>query len=457
PEYWRGIHLESISSNNRLENVTIANAGNTYVYCCNPKASLFINQGLISLKNVTIEKGGAYGLYAKEGSGFSDFQNVQIRSHKGYPLVIESAALGSLGTGNDFSGNDQDYIYILPEALTYSLLWPRQEIPYYIPEILDITADLTLEAGTTFFFGDKAGLGIYGQGSLSAIGTSSDPIEFKGILNSRGSWRGIHIETKNPKNRLEYVKIANAGSDFVYCCNEKASLFLKGANIGLSNLTLSKGGGTGIYIGEESLLSTYRDIKITSHDGSPLLMDAETVRFLDSNSDYSGNTDSFIHIFGDVKKNTTWSLQNIPYRIEQGVMDVTSSLIIEAGVIVEMGQNSGIGVYDQGSITADGKLESPIVFKGLNDIPGYWRGFHIETNSTANLFSHVELKNAGSNYVYCCNEKAGIILKGSGRLAMQHTNIHRNNGCGIFAHSQAQLRMGEGNTLSDNSSGNVCR
>ena len=104
--------------------------------------------------------------------------------------------------------------------------------------VIDITDVLTIEPGTVIQFEENSGLGIYDNGALKAVGTSSLPIVLEGKDNVRGYWRGIHIETNTLNNQLDHVTIANAGANYVYCCNTPASLFLKGGTLSIKNTTI---------------------------------------------------------------------------------------------------------------------------------------------------------------------------------------------------------------------------
>ena len=119
---------------------------------------------------------------------------------------------------------------------------------------------------------------------------------------------------------------------------------------------------------------------------------------------------------------------------------------------MEFSESAGLGVYDNGILKAEGTAGNPIIFNGKQNIKGYWRGIHTET--PGNRMSYVTVQHAASNYVYCCNEKAGIIVK-DGDLNISNSNILDNDGCGIFVKSGATLTE-SGNTFSNNTDGHIC-
>ena len=173
-------------------------------------------------------------------------------------------------------------------------------------------------------------------------------------------------------------------------------------------------------------------------------------------SDFSGNNQDFIEIFNsDLDVNSQYLKANVPYLISGNtVIDIVKPLSLEAGIEMIFGENSGLGVYDEGTLNAVGTATDKIIFKGSVTQKGHWRGIHTETLSNNNELTHVEITDAGGNYVYCCNSAAGLIVK-DGRMKVTNSYIHDNDGCGIFVSSGATLEE-TGNTLAANTDGNIC-
>lgn len=84
------------------------------------------------------------------------------------------------------------------------------------------------------------------------------------------------------------------------------------------------------------------------------------------------------------------------------VVDSLQTLIIEPGTQIFFHQSSGLWVYRDGNIKAEGTLEKPIVFQGdrlesfYDEQPGQWDRIWINENSNAsknNVFKNVLIKN----------------------------------------------------------------
>ena len=456
--FWRGVHLETRSVLNNLEHLTIQDAGSNYVYCCNEPATLFLKNAQLSMTNVSIANGAALGIYMGAGTEFASYSGNSITSHTGAPISAELASLGDLdGLGSSYTGNDESYIEVRATNVAEETELVKVDVPYRLEgSVLDVTEPLTIGPGVELIIEENGGIGVYDSGTLTLNGTDSEPIVIRGVDPVAGYWRGIHIETVGLANKFTYANISDAGSNYVYCCNDAATVFLKGGRLEMTNTTLSNGDAYGLFANAGAELANYSTNVITTHSDAPLYLAAERAGELDGmDSDYSGNSIGFVDISdSNVSEASDWPSNNIPYRIDS-VLDITQPLSLAAGSEVVFLENGGLGIYDSGSINALGTASERIVFRGDQAVAGYWRGIHIETNSLANSLSNVDINHAGSNYVYCCNEKAAILLKGSGRLSLTSSNIADNNGCGVRVSVSAVLEESS-NTYSNNADGNIC-
>jgi hypothetical protein len=457
--YWRGVHIETNSINNRLEHVRIEDAGSNYVYCCNDKAALFIKDGKTVLKNSSISNSGAFGLKIGQNAEMPEYQNNTFSGNTEAPVYLPLKAARFLdGTGSSYMGNTVNFIEVYESGVNVNTTVPANDVPYLVEgKVVDVTKPLVLQAGVSVRIKENGGIGVYDEGTLKIEGTSTNPVSIKGFQSNQGYWRGIHIETNSNDNQLHHVQIADAGSEYVYCCNVKASVFLKGGKASIQNATISNGENYGIYANNDAEFSSYSNNTIETHKLQPLYIAVNRVGELDgTGSTYQNNDLNYLGIFNsNMDAQMTWPKANVPYLIEVNtVIDVTEGLTVEAGTEIQFESNAGLGVYDNGYLKAIGTASEKIKFLGLENSAGYWRGIHTETNSGNNVLKQVEIRNAGSNYVYCCNEKAGLIVK-DGIMEVSNSYIADNNGCGIFVKSSATLTE-SGNTFANNTDGHIC-
>lgn len=452
--FWRGIHTESDSV---LEHVQIENAGSNYVYCCNEPAAVFAKDGRLSMEHTTIRDSGAYGLVLRKAVAVDRYGQNTITRGADAPVSTDLQAAGALdGLGSDYAGNDVDFIDLAATSVDRATTVPPANVPYRVEgNVVDVTADLRLEAGVELRMREDAGIGVYDGGSLELAGTETLPVRILGEQSVRGFWRGIHVETSSPLNRFTYAEIAHTGSNYVYCCNATAAVFLKSGRLTISDSLLSDGGSVGLYARADAELVFSNNV-IRTHTGAPLALAAERAGDLDGlGSAFEGNDDPHIRIFqSDIDSATTWPRNSVPYLIEPFVLDVTAGLTIDPGAEVVFEESGGLGVYDNGFLHAAGSDAAPIVFRGAQDLAGFWRGIHTETTHVDNEISSATIKNAGSSYVYCCNVSAGLLVK-SGTMRLEDNTITDNDGCGVHVGAAATVTE-SGNVFARNEDGGIC-
>lgn len=452
--FWRGIHTETDTV---LTHVSIENAGSNYVYCCNEAAAVFAKNGRLTMEHTTIRDSGAYGLVLRDAVTVSGYTENTITGGDDAPILADFEAAGQLdGPGSDYTGNVQDTIDLRATPVDEPTTLRPTNVPYRVEgDVVDITDAVRLEAGVELRMQANAGLGVFDDGALELAGTETRPVQILGVSNVRGFWRGIHIETNSPLNRFTFAEIANTGSNYVYCCNEKAAVFVKSGRLTLSDSTLSEGSSHGVYATDDALLTFSRNV-IRTHTEAPLYLAAERAGDLDGlGSTFEDNGDNYVRIFNShISSATTWPQNEVPYLLDSFVLDVTAALSIESGAEIVFDSNAGVGVYDNGSLFAVGSSSAPIDFRGRQDISGFWRGIHTETTNDNNVISHATIKNAGSNYVYCCNVKAGLLVKG-GTMRLEQSTITDNDGCGVHVRTGATLTEAN-NVYARNESGHVC-
>lgn len=458
--FWRGIHIETRSVNNQLNNVRIQDAGSNYVYCCNDVASLFLKGARIALNNLQISNGKGIGIKANKEVELVSYSNIRIETHKEYPVHIVAELVSSLdGTGSDYSGNDKDFVFVPGTIINQPTVWAALNVPYLVEgNVLDVTSAFTLEAGVEMVFQQNGGLGVFDAGSLTVKGTKTAPVVMKGANATAGYWRGIHMETTNSENSLNYLNVSDAGGNYVYCCNAEGSLFLKDGTASVTNSAFSNGKSYGIVTSSDFEFDEYRANTITTHQEAAMYIAATTMGALDGRqSSYLGNDKDYLKVFdSNIDEEVTVLANDVPFQIENGaVIDVTSKLSLKEGVEIVFEENSGLGVYDNGSFAAIGTSGEKIVFRGAENTTGFWRGIHTETNSINNVIRYAEIKNAGSNYIYCCNDKAALFIK-DGSMTVENSLISQSGGCGIFVKASATL-MESGNDFSNNTDGDLCQ
>ena len=160
-------------------------------------------------------------------------------------MSVEAQHVASLDEASNYnSGNGQAYINVRSGAVNSDQTWRRTTTPLLILSTVDVSAGLTINAGSTILFEAGEGIDVRESGWITAVGTASMPINFNGRFASPGYWAGIRIQSNNPNNKLTYANITDGGS---YWAWEYAGLVLDG-RLELNNSTISNSNSWGGYV-----------------------------------------------------------------------------------------------------------------------------------------------------------------------------------------------------------------
>lgn len=134
---------------------------------------------------------------------------------------------------------------------------------------------------------------------------------------------------------------------------------------------------------------------------------------------------------------TTWTADR--EWVVEGIIDISSDLVIEPGTTVKFMDGSGFSVgYSSGSISAVGTADNPITFTGYNN--ARWDAIYLysATNTTKTNFQHCKFSNAGgygtlivnnsklrieSSIISDCSGSAIVMEDGSEFLAFNNNHI----------------------------------
>ncbi len=153
----------------------------------------------INIVGTRITNSAAAGIYLFN-CGFNQFGFNTITGCARAPLRIEAPFVGSLGSGNRFYENGNNWIDVAAGIITNDAVWLNHQAPYRVTGIIGVGSSfspmLSIGPGVTLIFGSNSGLviGEVGPGKLVAIG-EGDSILFTGDSAKPGAWRGIDFGT----------------------------------------------------------------------------------------------------------------------------------------------------------------------------------------------------------------------------------------------------------------------
>lgn len=246
-----------------------------------PTALLMIynrNSKQINLSSVRMRSGEHFRINV-DGSSGREFSNVEIRPHDSIYVFVEctlppapTAAALEMSDMLDVVTNGvtrslpvkalaQNVVRHRAETITGSAVWTA-EMPHIIFDTLRVSpgATLTLEAGTSLLFHDKAALKV--EGTLLTNGTADAPVRLRGDRTGNvvadisydimsNQWHGVIFARGSEGNRLSHTEIVNTASGIAL--DSLTDLRLENCKIhnSASTLIAARGGSKILSLGSE--------------------------------------------------------------------------------------------------------------------------------------------------------------------------------------------------------------
>ena len=251
--FWGGIYLdETDSTHNQLTNCVVEYAGSETFSRADQPAGVVLTRGArVRVDRSTLRENSGYGFHATGDATVDSFtQNTVTRNEDG-ACYVDASEAGSLSDTSAYAGNDTDRVYVhgddLEENETHE--WEALDVRYYVADTVLNRGHVTVEPGATLAFGQDAGFEMRnGEGALTAVGNSDEPIRFTGEQKTRGYWRGLYFdEVDDTENRLDHCVVEYAGSEEFSRASDPVNVAVtRGARLSMTNCTVRESGGYGV-------------------------------------------------------------------------------------------------------------------------------------------------------------------------------------------------------------------
>ncbi len=484
---WKGVYFASNHPENRLENVTVMNAGRTASGQSKEKGAVQLSMGEVSggaVVKCTISQNNGYGMFITNKADLREFSGNIITNNESAPIGLFFNQLGALDAGSDYIGNGKNYIEVRQNDIAdEDVTMATVNVPYRFDEskkyninkALNVGAGNILEfiTGAGFRLGEQAADCITTSGSLNATGTEENHITFKGVTGGKGTWLGIGFNSTSPNNNLIYCDISGGGSAKLYNGADFAADITMQceSRVKIQNTTITDSGGFGIYmLDEDTQLIEFEKNTLTDNELAPILIHLPQADQLDAASSYlTGNGRPYIQVMGQsiTDADLTITKLEVPYRIGKSrfgtVPYVEKALTIQPGVILEFEPSVGIILgspgFDctplTGSLNAIGTTEEPIIFRGITAGQGTWRGIGINSNTSANQLRYCEIIGGGASQMYNAGGQGNIVIHCQGSLSIENSVIKDSGAWGIDFVQGGNVLTEAGNNFSNNATGNI--
>lgn len=441
---WRGVSVRpNATSDSVMKFVTIRHAGGG-------QPALALERG-ITISDLTIEASGDDGVEAIDFA--ADSANLTVTGATGVPAALTGAgAVTRFPLGGSLTGNGDDVVELRFDKIIADTTFRPPGVPYRQTQHVDVyeAAEVVFAAGVAYRFGVDTDLEIGWNdqaATLTVEGTAEAPVVFSGDVAEPGFWRGITIHSNVTTNsRISHAEVRDGGGG-------SAPVLTIESPISLEHLTLA-GNQIGASVARQGLAATSTDLNITGTKGRPMVIEPTAWTTVPTGGSYAGNDDDRIEVSGVDLHGVTGTIRavGVPYFVSTSI-DVyeDSSLTFEAGVEVEMGPDTDLefGWNNQATeVIAEGTAESPIVFRGVDPVAGWWRGLKINSNvlSSSKLI-HVHVLHAG--------QSGGGNLEVHRSLTVTGSHFEASAGYGILREMGDATDYVTPNTFASNALGDV--
>ncbi|MEL7221429.1 MAG: hypothetical protein AAGJ93_08935, partial [Bacteroidota bacterium] len=131
-----------------------------------------------------------------------------------------------------------------------------------------------------------------------------------------------------------------------------------------------------------------------------------------------------------------------------------NTLTIDPGTEIYFENGNGMIIQNSGTLVAEGTTTNPIIFQGIDAVPGAWSGIYFSNTNTPSRITNAEIRYAGAEQDLA---KGGVIMRTSPSLTLDNIVFEDIDGCSIFHKSDMDnLNLTTSNLTHSNTLGTVC-
>lgn len=461
PGFWAGILFQSNSEQNIIEHTVVNHAGaDNELY--SSKAALWMEDfSRLSIESCVFQDNDGLQIYVAPEAKINAFVTNYLMGSPEvrHVMALPAQEVEKIQPGNQFWDGDI--------AVTTTFLDSGEKIVWghYFYTLLE---DLKIIDGTTLELPQYASIkvsqdkqiAVMNGGAIKALGADVKWVEFKGVENVAGYWKGIFIQhSGNNPSKFDYVVVQNAGSSPL-AGNQPATIHIGPYGVAsIDHSNLNNGAGDGIEATSEGAqIKSFIGNQIRGHAAYPMAVSTLNVGVIDYYTYFTNNGIPKVRVDGNYPiandQETVWpgfNHTNMSYHIKGLSKDlvVWSGLKLAEGVIIEMENDARIVVEDangrQGYINALGSAAHHIIFKNINDLAGAWYGITFSNTSQYNQFDHVEVLHGGKKVANSFSANITIDNSPEGKLSITNSIIGYSGQHGISVYTDQRNNLIDAN------------
>lgn len=247
---WAGIYVESTDVKNKFDGCKIEYAGgDDFNSNADKGAFILYARSSMEISNTHISNCAAYGINANYSGCSFVFNNNTITTCT-KPMFVAAEYGGSI-SGGVFTGNAIDVIYIDTYGGQADILtdqtWTDLAVPYRMlgGAVVQSKCNWVIATGVTLEFEAGSGILVNSANSLKAVGTSADPVIFKGVNPGNSAWKNIKFVGTNSLNEIVYAIISGSGENSAV--NKGCCYLATNAKLTIDNVMFNDNANCGVY------------------------------------------------------------------------------------------------------------------------------------------------------------------------------------------------------------------
>lgn len=458
--FWKGISIGSDNPGNILDHVIVEYAGSKkFTGAAHTLGAIFVDDTQIKITNSELrENKGAAFIFVGENLNYT-FENNKVAKNE-IAGILNPEHVGIMAETNTWTENVNTLVvgYGRGDTLSTSQTWKDVGTPLMLVNDLKIKADLVLAPNVMIIADENIKIKIEKGASLNAVGNLENPITFKGKEATKGYWQGIEFQSKSAKNILEHAVIQHAGGGPWHGAEWSAgSIYIRDdAKLLMTHSEISESESAALLADSDADLEGFSKNKIIDNQAGLYIRPAQVTQ-LAGDTHYSNNVESYIFVFSNRKvsglesitKYSNWKKSMVPFRVDTPIK-IEADLFVDPGVVIEFTEFGRFEVLSSGALKAEGTSDMKVVFKGAENVRGFWKGIKVTSKSLNNRFNHVIFSDAGKEkWTGEADTEASLFIQGD--FIFENTEIK--NGAGYAIILDGNISECENVTLMDNTKG----
>jgi len=264
---------------------------------------------------------------------------------------------------------------------------------YQVEESIEINngGNLRLSPGVVLKFSAGTGVLVSEGGSFTSEGTKALPVVLTAEDPTPGYWNGIGFTNSNSARN----KLINSVVEFAGGGREAAAVSVIAVSTALSRIEISGSvirscSGAGVKALDKNAKIVKLDGTVVTDCDSPVAVDIHGLDNVTRRNDFTQNRDDWIDIGkATVTSDMTLDDLGVPYVVTDMTVRV-GNLRINEGAVLQF--REGADFLIDGSLTAIGSEDKPVLLTGTLQEPGHWKGLLVRGKAN---FKHIGIYYGG--------------------------------------------------------------